>query len=406
MSWNDPGSVVRQIIVGLPRLAWILGMVVSCGFPRPADVGPSDGSGSGSAADCRADQECQDPARPVCISGRCLSPDDACHAAGGARIVFLSSRGGALEIYGAYADGSDPIPVASGIIADGNAAPSPDGAAIAFVQQSSTAGVDIVSTVDPYGNKLTHIVQAVDQSSSYVEWSPDGSTLVIGGQSQNNQQMIPTSVYTVKRNASIKQLTGYVDVGALNSDPTWSPDSSKIAFASISPTQLTEVGIWIVASDGSHGMPVEEQGYVFGAPRYSTLRWAPNGTAIAYLTNENGNLDIALKMVNGAAGHVMATPNANETDIAWSHDSSKIAFVRASGASRTIWVMNADGSVPMSLADGEHPRWSPDDQYLLFDTRRDGNREIYRMKSNGADPVNLTNDPGDDSQAEWAACPH
>ncbi len=381
-------------------------MVVSCGFPRPADVSPPDGSEGGSAADCHADQECQDPAQSVCISGHCLSPSDACHAAGGARMVFLSNRGGALEVYGAYADGSDPIRLASGIVADGNVAPSPDGAAIAFVQQSATAGVSIISTVDTYGSKVTHIVQTLDHASSYVEWSPDGSTLVVGSQGQSNQQMIPSMVYTVKRNASTQQLAGYVDVGAMNFDPAWSPDSSKVAFVSISPTQLAEVGIWIVGSDGSHGISVDEQGYFAGMPRYSTLRWAPSGNSIAYLTTENGNLDIVLKTLNGAAGRVLATPNTNENDIAWSHDSSKIAFVRASGANRSIWVMNADGSAQMSLADGEHPRWSSDDQYLLFDTKRDGNREIYRMKSDGTNPVNLTNDPGDDSQAEWAACPN
>ena len=396
---NDRGLSGRQTIFA----TWILGMSASCGFPRPPDVGPSDGSGGGTAADCHADQECQDPAQPICISGHCLSPAEACQEAGGARIVFLTDRGGALEVYGAYADGSDPIRLASGIVPDGNAAPSPDGAAIAFVQQSSMTDVNVISTVDTYGKKVTQIIQALDHGS-YVEWSPDGSTLVVGD--RNSQQMTPTMVYTVKRNARVQQLAGYVDGGALNSDPAWSPDSSQIAFVSISPTQFTEVGIWILASDGSHGAPTDEQGYFFGAPRYFNLRWAPNGNTIAYLTNENGNLDIVLKTLNGAAGRVLATPSMNESDIVWSHDGSKIAFVRASGANRNIWVMNADGSAQASVAEGEHPRWSTDDRFLLFDTKRDGNREIYRMRSDGANPINLTNDPGDDAQAEWATCPN
>lgn len=308
-----------------------------------------------------------------------------------------------MEIYGAYADGSDPIHLASGIVADGNAAPSPDGGTIAFVQQPSMAGSNIISIVDALGNKVTQIVQALDQGS-YVEWSPDGSTLVVGARS--NQQMTPTVVYTVKRNAQIQQLMGYVDAGPLNTDPVWSPDSSRIAFVSISPTLFTAIAIWIVASDGSHGMAVDEQGYLSGTPRYLTPRWAPDGSTIAYLTTENGNPDIVLKTLNGGVGRVLATPTMNESDIVWSHDSSKIAFVRASGASRSIWRMNADGSAQMSLTAGEHPRWSADDRYLLFDTTRDGNREIYRMNSDGTNPVNLTNDPGDDSQAEWAACPN
>ena len=33
---------------------------------------------------------------------------------------------------------------------------------------------------------------------------------------------------------------------------------------------------------------------------------------------------------------------------------------------------------------------------IAFDSDRDGNREIYVMNPDGTDPVNLTNNPGDD----------
>lgn len=381
--------------------------LVSCGFPRPADVGgpdagTADGGTDGVGSDCRADVDCHDPTRSVCVFGQCLSPAAACQQAGNERIVFLSNRGGALEIYGAYANGGAPTRLASGIVADGNVAPSPDGAFLAFVQQSSTNGNNSIVTVDAFGRNLHGIAGTFDQAS-YLEWSPDGTELVVGGRS--SEQTPVSTVYTVKRDGHEQQLTGFVDSAALNSDPAWSPDSTRVAFVSKSPNQLLEIGIWIVNADGTHGSSTEEQTLFANSPNYLTPRWSPSGAAIAYLSTEKGNPDIVLKQLNGSAGQLLATPD-NESDIAWSHDSSKIAFVRSTGASRTIWVMNADGSGPMSLTTGEHPRWSPDDKSILFDTSRDGNREIYRMNSDGTDPINLTNDPGDDSQAEWTACPN
>lgn len=381
--------------------------LVSCGFPRPADLGGldagiADGSTDGGGSDCHADDDCHDPTRSVCVFGQCVSPAAACQQAGNERIVFLSNRGGALEIWGAYANGGGPTRLASGIVADGNVAPSPDGALLAFVQQSSTNSNNSIVTVDAFGRNLHGIAGTFDQAS-YVEWSPDGTGLVVAGRS--SEQTPVSTVYAVKRDGHEQQLMGFADSAALNSDPTWAPDSTRVAFVSKSPTQLLEIGIWIVNADGTHGTSTEEQSFLANSPNYLTPRWAPSGAAIAYLSTEKGNPDIVLKQLNGSAGHLLATPD-NESDLAWSHDSSKIAFVRASGASRTIWVMNADGSAPTSLTAGEHPRWSPDDKSILFDTSRDGNREIYRMNSDGTNPVNLTNDPGDDSQAEWTACPN
>jgi Tol biopolymer transport system component len=198
---------------------------------------------------------------------------------------------------------------------------------------------------------------------------------------------------------------GYSDSTGRNADPSWSPDSRKIAFVSKSPSNFSSVAIWVVNADGSGGFALDEQPNPFDVTNYLTPRWAPNGSAIAFLSTENGNPDVVLKPLNGAAAHLISTPD-NESDIAWSHDSLRIAFVRASGATRTIWVMNADASSPMSITTGQNPRWSPDDRYLLFDTSRDGNREVYRMNSNGTNLINLTNDPGNDFQAEWADCPH
>jgi hypothetical protein len=189
---------------GRPRYLWALrahrrsaamlvSLLVSCGFPRPADVGPADGSVAGSASDCRIDQDCTDSTQPVCVFGRCLSPADACKETGG-RIVFLSTRGGTVEIYVAYANGSAPTRLASEIIADGNVAPSPGGASFAFVRQSPAG--NSIAMVDAFGQKVQNIAATFGQSS-YVEWSPDGTRLLLGDRS--TQQTTSATVYIARR---------------------------------------------------------------------------------------------------------------------------------------------------------------------------------------------------------------
>jgi hypothetical protein len=39
---------------------------------------------------------------------------------------------------------------------------------------------------------------------------------------------------------------------------------------------------------------------------------------------------------------------------------------------------------------------------IVFDTNRDGNREVYTMGPDGKDPVNLSNNPGEDSDPAWS----
>ena len=68
--------------------------------------------------------------------------------------------------------------------------------------------------------------------------------------------------------------------------------------------------------------------------------------------------------------------------------------------------MDASGGNEQDLTqdpdeDGE-PEWAPDGSRIAFHTSRDGNFEIYTMSPDGDDPQRLTDSPGIDLSAAWS----
>lgn len=79
----------------------------------------------------------------------------------------------------------------------------------------------------------------------------------------------------------------------------------------------------------------------------------------------------------------------------WSPNGQKIAYEYASGDSRQIWVMNADGTGKTQLTTegtNRNPVWSPDGQKIAFASNRGGTGtdKIYVMNADGSNQTKLT----------------
>jgi hypothetical protein len=72
---------------------------------------------------------------------------------------------------------------------------------------------------------------------------------------------------------------------------------------------------------------------------------------------------------------------------AWSPDGTRIAFDR----DFNLYVMNADGSGEVRLADGREPAWSPDGTKIAFSAlTQDSFGSIYVMNADGTDQRKVT----------------
>ena len=142
----------------------------------------------------------------------------------------------------------------------------------------------------------------------------------------------------------------------------------------------------------------------------SVPAWSPDGTKIAFASNRDGNYEIYVMNADGT-GQTRLTNNAASMTCARAGrpDGTKIAFATNRDGNYEIYTMNADGASQTRLtnnaATDEAPAWSPDGTKIAFDSDRDGNDEIYTMNADGSAPTRLTNVPEQDAAADWQPLP-
>jgi Tol biopolymer transport system component len=218
--------------------------------------------------------------------------------------------------------------------------------------------------------------------------------------------------------------------------PAWSPDGSKIAFASKRAldgsnavnTHATQ-NVWVMNADGASPVPLTRLTASIGSFVDASPAWSPDGSKIAFASaraldgsdasNTNSAANIWVMNADGSSPTPLTRLTAASADSlnpVWSPDGSKIAYLSARAldgsdavnmpnGTQNIWVMNADGSSPApltrltgELTDCLNPAWSPDGSKIVFHTRRALNGTDF-IGSNGTDNIWLMNADGSSQTA-------
>jgi Tol biopolymer transport system component len=220
-------------------------------------------------------------------------------------------------------------------------------------------------------------------------WSPDGTKIAFAsrrGGSFDIYVMDADGTGTV-RLTTTKQHDNH---------PSWSPDGMRIAFE-------RDDDIYVMAADGSGARSVSDPGAEEAEPA-----WSPDGRSIAYVRRTPGTpiWEVWLMNVDGSGKRQLTSQDARAATPAWAPDGSRVAFVsNAESDVYELFTIGVDGtglrSVTPTAGDMFEPAWSPDGSKIAY--QEDG--AIYTVELGGGAVERLTDSKNNDSSPVWNPVP-
>ena len=243
------------------------------------------------------------------------------------RIVFASTRYPATnqELYSVNPDGTGLARLTWSGTGEQHPSWSPDGSRIAFESSADRGGSIHVINADGSNDRRVSpdTYNSIDTEPT---WSPDGSQIAFASTRPLNDSW---HIWVMNADGSgLRQLTSEFSTG-----PAWSPDGTRIAYLSAGD------GIAVVNVDGS-----DEHRITFPPTGYSDDRpsWSPDSSQLAFPRRLTYGNDSQLHVIDadGTGERQLTTTEGASRFPSWSPDGAQIVFTHIGRLS----VINYDGS--------------------------------------------------------------
>jgi TolB protein len=232
--------------------------------------------------------------------------------------------------------------------------------------------------------------------------------------SGGSQGIAESKIYYVKINGGDKDIWemdydganqhALTHLGTVSLSPRISPDSSRLAFASL----------------GHEGFQIRMFSLVLNrmvnfasvGGTNITPAWSPNGKDIAYSSSRSGDPEIWISDSNGAlARRITSFRGPDVSPVFNPRTGSQIAWISGRTGLPQLYIMDTDGSAVQRMTDGGYATsvsWSPNGQFLAFAWDRKygpgapGGQDIYIMEIATKRWIQLTHDGGRCDFPSWS----
>jgi len=270
-----------------------------------------------------------------------------------------------------------------------------------------------IFTIGPSGGARTQLTFSAG-GNYYPAWSADGRRIAFTSTRTGTPQL-----WVIDANGGRQVQVTHLSSGG-GFVPSWSPDGRRIAFSAVSadvpvgpvigtllaPALHTE--IWVVDANGAK--PTQLTHTAVGSSNAPS--WSPDGTRIAFASDRTGVPEVYTMKTNGTDVRRLTLPTPpiypSGNVPVWSPNGSRLAFW--SGIETLfgqVWVMAPNGSGRRPLTNCpppkncDNPAWSPDGRFLLFDTNRSGPTETWVMNADGSHQHRLLPFPYGAGRQPW-----
>jgi Tol biopolymer transport system component/predicted Ser/Thr protein kinase len=161
--------------------------------------------------------------------------------------------------------------------------------------------------------------------------------------------------------------------------PALSPDGRTVAIARLDPRAATQ-DIWLI--DADRGSPTR---LTFDAGLDASPIWSPDGTRIVFASRRREKGDLYVKsLTETRPGELLLNLSVSIFPVDWSRDGNFVVFMQAGRQPTShgfnIWVLPVVGErKPFAAVEtpAAHAQFSPDGRWLAYDSDETGASEVY-----------------------------
>ena len=270
-------------------------------------------------------------------------------------------------------------------------ATKPQGKIVYVCQIFAVQESDQICVINADGSGQRRLTTNDHARHFYPSFAPDGKSVVFSSNMNGNFELYELVLAT-------DQLIRLG--GAVGSAPEISPDNREIVYVRSDGTK-TET-IWVVDRQGINPREVYKDGW--------DPTWSPDGSRILFATTVKGEAQLATINPDGAGFQVLTDLRDLRGRSDWSADGLHIVTYLGKPWERELFIMNPDGSdvrqVSKTGGNSQGPSFSPDGQWIAFTAYFDHYRvnngcEIYIMRIDGSELTRLTDNNYCDWQPRW-----